>query len=94
MEADFEILNQGHMREEIEVALLTLNGNKYVGTITPQEALLQPQSIECNSRKYSDKSQTSNSKNWELIKKIKLPSMSMLADYKLLFLKCIFCTLE
>ena len=26
------------MRQEVEIALLTLNGNKFVGTITPQEA--------------------------------------------------------
>ena len=38
VEADFEIQNQGHMRQEIEIGLLTLNGNKFVCTITPQEA--------------------------------------------------------
>ena len=36
VEADFEISNQGNMRQEIEVSLVTLNRNKFVGTITPQ----------------------------------------------------------
>ena len=26
------------MRHELEIALMTLNGNKFIGTITPQEA--------------------------------------------------------
>ena len=38
VEGQFGIQNQGHMREEIEISLLTLNGNKFIGTITPQEA--------------------------------------------------------
>ena len=36
--ADFGITNRGHMRQEIEIGLITLNGNKFIGTITPQEA--------------------------------------------------------
>ena len=35
---DFEVKNQGHMRQEIKIGLQTLNGNKFVGTTTPQEA--------------------------------------------------------
>ena len=38
VEANFEVVNEGSMRQEIEVALMTLNGNKFIGTITPQEA--------------------------------------------------------
>ena len=38
MEAEFEIRNEGHMRQEIEIGLMTLNGNKFIGSITPQEA--------------------------------------------------------
>ena len=38
MEANFEIVNEGQMRQDIEIALLTQKGNKFVGTITPQEA--------------------------------------------------------
>ena len=38
VEGQFGIQNQGHMREEIEISLLTLNGNKFMCTITPQEA--------------------------------------------------------
>ena len=33
VEAAFEVVNQGHMRHEIEIALMTLNGNKFIGTI-------------------------------------------------------------
>ena len=36
--AEFGIHNDGHMRQEIEIGLMTLNGNKFIGTITPQEA--------------------------------------------------------
>ena len=32
------VVNDGSMRQEIEIAFLTLNGNKFIGTITPQEA--------------------------------------------------------
>ena len=35
---DFGITNHGHMRQEIEIGLISLNGNKFIGTITPQEA--------------------------------------------------------
>ena len=28
VEGQFGVVNQGHMREEIEISLLTLNGNK------------------------------------------------------------------
>ena len=38
MEAAFKVINDGHMRQEIEIGLMTLNGNKFIGTITPQEA--------------------------------------------------------
>ena len=38
MEAEFGVMNDGHMRQEIEIGLFTLNDNKFVGTITPQEA--------------------------------------------------------
>ena len=36
--AEFKINNQGHMRQKIEIGLMTLNGAKFVGTITLQEA--------------------------------------------------------
>ena len=38
--ADFGITNRGHMRQEIEIGLITLNGNKFIGTITTQEGKL------------------------------------------------------
>ena len=38
VEASFGVVNDGYMRQEIEIALMTLNGNKFIGTITPQEA--------------------------------------------------------
>ena len=38
VEATFEVVNQGHMRHEIKIGLMTLNGKKFIGTITPQEA--------------------------------------------------------
>ena len=38
VEASFEVSNDGSNRHEIEVALVTLNGNKFIGSITPQEA--------------------------------------------------------
>ena len=45
-EATFKVINDGHMRHEIEIGLQTLNGNKLIRTITPQEAkFLKPNPI-------------------------------------------------
>ena len=38
VEATFDVISDGHMRHEIEIGLLTLNGSKFIGTITLQEA--------------------------------------------------------
>ena len=38
VEADFGVFNKGRMRQEIEIGLISLNGSKFIGTITPQEA--------------------------------------------------------
>ena len=41
VEAVFEIQNEGHMHHEIEIGLLTMGGNKFIGTITPKKQNLQ-----------------------------------------------------
>ena len=38
VEAEFGVRNKGHMRQELEVELHTMNNRKFVGSITPQEA--------------------------------------------------------
>ena len=37
VEANFGVFNRGHMRLE-EIEFITLNGNRFMGSITPQEA--------------------------------------------------------
>ena len=34
----FEVVNDGGMRQEIEINILTNNGAKFIGSITPKEA--------------------------------------------------------
>ena len=38
VEPEFSLVNNGALRQELEVSLETLNGDKFIGSITPQEA--------------------------------------------------------